>query len=165
MASTNINMLKITGNNKQSDECYTPNEAILPLIQFLKKDLIYYDCTSGNSLNIVNFLNSNGFNCKSSENRDFLKDDTPNDIDVIITNPPYSIKDKFIKKCYDLNKPFALLLPITTLQGQRRSKWFAEFGIELLVLSKRIDFTGKGSPHFGVGWFCHNILPKPLIFS
>jgi len=41
---------------------------------------------------------------------------------------------------------------------------FSKYGVELLVLNNRIDFTGKGSPHFGVFWVCHNILPKPLIF-
>lgn len=41
---------------------------------------------------------------------------------------------------------------------------FNKHGIELLILNKRIDFIGKGSPHFGVAWFCHNILPESLIF-
>jgi len=37
--------------------------------------------------------------------------------------------------------------------------------LELLVLKKRIDFTGKGSPHFGVAWFCYNLLPQTLLFK
>lgn len=32
MASSNINMLKKTGNNINSDECYTPTEAIEPIL-------------------------------------------------------------------------------------------------------------------------------------
>ena len=157
-------MLKRTGNNSLADECYTPEEALTPLLEHLDKKQIYYDCTSGTSSNIVDFLNKNGYKCLSSGTKDFLKDDLPY-IDVIITNPPYSKKDKFIKRCYDLKKPFALLLPITTLQGQMRGKLFESFGIELLVLNKRIDFTGKGSPHFGVAWFCKDILPKKLQFN
>jgi len=165
MASSNINMLKKTGNNAQSDECYTPPQAIIPLMEFLDKKLTYYDCTSNISSNIVDFLNNNGFKCYSSNGLDFLKDNIPNNIDVIITNPPYSKKDKFIEKCYELNKPFALLLPVSSLQGQKRGLLFEKYGIELLVLNKRIDFTGKGSPHFGVAWFCNGILPKKLIFK
>ena len=68
----------------------------------------------------------------------------------MITNPPYSIKDKFIARCYEINKPFALLLPVSSIQGIKRGCMFNEFGIDLLVLNKRIDFTGGGSPHFGV---------------
>ncbi len=164
MAGTNLKMLNRTNNNEKSDECYTPEVAILPLIVFLNKDKIYYECTSRLSNSIVKCLNKNNFKCLSSGNRNFLIDDIPKNINIIITNPPFSKKDKFIKKCFESNKPFALLLPISSLQGQFRGKMFKKHGIELLVLNKRIDFTGKGAPHFGVAWFCHKILPKKLIF-
>ena len=164
MASSNINMLKITGNNIYSDECYTPIEALIPMLPYLDKTLTYYDCTSNISSNIVDFLNSKGFKCITSKGKDFLKDDIPSEVDVVLTNPPYSKKDKFIQRCYDINKPFALLLPVSSIQGQKRGELFDMYGIELLVLNKRIDFTGKGSPHFGVAWFCNNLLSKKLIF-
>jgi len=165
MASSNIKMLNKTGNNERSDECYTPKEAVIPLLKFLEKDKIYYECTSNKSSSIVDFMRSEGYKIISSNGRDFLKDNIPEEVDIILTNPPYSKKDKFIERCYELNKPFALLLPVSSLQGQKRGKLFGEKGIELLILNKRIDFTGKGSPHFGVAWFCSNILSKSLIFS
>ena len=165
MASTNLNMLNKTSNNSFSDECYTPNEAILPLLNELPKDKVYYDCTSGISSNIVDCFLSNNYKCVSSKDSDFLTDELPDGIDVIITNPPYSKKDKFIERCYELKKPFALLLPVSSLQGIKRGEMFAKNGIEILILKKRIDFTGKGSPHFGVAWFCHNILKQNLIFK
>ena len=172
MASANIKMLHKTSNNSLSDECYTPEAAILPLLNELPKEKIYYDCTSNISSNIVDCLNANGYKCFSSQDRNFLTDgltttlfsSIPN-IDVIITNPPYSKKDKFIEKCYKLKKPFALLLPITSLQGIKRGKMFSDNGIELLVLKKRIDCTGKGSPHFGVAWFCKDILNNTIMFK
>tara|TARA_B100001094_G_C18001245_1_gene705301 strand:+ start:328 stop:822 length:495 start_codon:yes stop_codon:yes gene_type:complete len=164
MASTNLKMLHKTGNNIKSDECYTPNLALIPLLEYLDKNKIYYDCTSGISSNVVNFFNNNGFICKNSFNRDFLTDNF-DDYDIIITNPPYSKKDKFIERCYKIGKPFALLLPVSSLQGQKRGEMFSENGIEILTLNKRIDFTGKGSPHFGVAWFCYKILPERLIFK
>tara|TARA_Y200000002_G_scaffold340424_1_gene310964 strand:- start:6951 stop:7448 length:498 start_codon:yes stop_codon:yes gene_type:complete len=165
MASSNISMLSKTGNNIHSDECYTPKDALIPLLQYLDKKLTYYDCTSNISSNIVDFLISNGFNCVSSKGKDFLVDDIPSGVDVVLTNPPYSKKDKFIQRCYDINKPFALLLPVSSIQGQKRGKLFDMYGVELLVLNKRIDFTGKGSPHFGVAWFCKQILPNKIIFK
>ena len=97
MASSNINMLNITGNNIHSDECYTPIEALIPILPYLDKTLTYYDCTSNIRSNIVDFLNSKGFKCIPSKGKDFLKDDIPNEIDIILTNPPYSKKDKFIE--------------------------------------------------------------------
>lgn len=163
MASTNLEMLKKTGNNEHSDECYTPKEAIIPLLKYLDKSKIYFECTSGKSNNIVEFMKEQGFKILSSVNLDFLEDELP-EFDIVLTNPPYSKKDKFIERCYELNKPFALLLPVSSLQGQKRGKMFSEKGIELLILNKRIDFTGKGSPHFGVAWFCKGILPNNLLF-
>lgn len=162
MASGSIKMLGKTGNNSKSDECYTPSEAVVPLLKYLDKDKIYYEATSGISKNIALCLRNNGFKCMLSQG-DFFKQKVV--FDGIITNPLYSIKDKFIERCYATGKPFALLLPVSALQGIKRGGMFGEYGIELLVLNKRIDFTGKGSPHFGVAWFCHNILPNNLIFS
>ena len=123
MASSNISMLNKTGNNSQSDECYTPIEGIEPILPYLDKSKVYYDCTSGISSSIVDYLNNNGYKCLSSGNKDFLKDDIP-ECDVILTNPPYSKKDKFIQRCYELNKPFALLLPVSSLQGIKRAEMF-----------------------------------------
>jgi len=164
MASANIKMLGKTGNNTKSDECYTPREAILPLMEFLDKSKTYYDCTSGISSQLVDTMNSSGYKCLPSGNIDFLKDDEMPKCDVIITNPPFSKKDKFIEECYKTGKPFALLLPVSSLQGQKRGEMFNKHGVEILALNKRIDFTGKGSPHFGVAWFCHKILPEKLMF-
>jgi len=166
MASTNLKMLNKTGNNIFSDECYTPPQAIDPLLSYLPIDWIYYDCTSGKSSKIIDFLKTKNINCLSSKDRNFLEDDLfSSDLpsfDAIITNPPYSKKDKFIERCYKIGKPFALLLPVSSLQGQSRGKLFSKYGIDLLVLNKRIDFTGKGSPHFGVAWYCYKILPKTI---
>ena len=130
MTSSTLKMLKTTGNNEHSDDYYTAQEVLLPLLPYLNNTTVYYDCTSGISGSIVDYLNEKGFTCKASDSRDFLTD-TFNDFDCVITNPPYSKKDKFLKKCYSLGKHFALLLPA--------------------------DPTGKGSPHFGVVWFCKDM--------
>lgn len=157
-------MLSKTGNNKDSDECYTPVNAILPIVEYLDKTIEWYEPTSGTSKSIVHCLNDNGVNCSDSNGIDFFEAPL-HEYGGIITNPPYSIKDKFIERCYESGLPFALLLPVSSIQGVKRGKMFDKYGIELLVLNHRIDFTGKGSPHFGVAWFCHKILPKELIFK
>ena len=74
------------------------------------------------------------------DNFDFLQDIPDFDFDMIITNPPYSLKDEFIKKCYEYKKPFCLLLPITSLEGIERGKMYRENGIELLVFDRRCNF-------------------------
>lgn len=69
-----------------------------------------------------------------------MKDEPNFNFDVIITNPPYSLKNEFLKKCYEYNKSFLLLLPLTSLEGKERCKLYIENGIELIVLDKRINF-------------------------
>lgn len=95
--------------------------------------------------------------------------------DMIITNPPYSLKDEFLKKCYEWNKPFALLLPITALEGKARGgAMYRQHGVEVLVLDGRVQFMEnmvknynktKSGNWFNTSWFCHNILPDKLIFK
>jgi len=164
MASSSITALKMSCKNEKGDECYTPSYTVEPLLEYLPKGKVIYEATSNISSQIVDYLKEKGYKVISSEGRDFLKDELP-EFDIVVTNASFSKKDAFIKKCYELNKPFALLLPITTLQGNRRGQWFMEKGIEVLILDQRVDFTGKGSPHFGVGWFCYNLLPEKLIFK
>lgn len=162
MASTSIDMLGRTHNSAASDECYTPEEAVIPLLRYLDGGKVWYEATSGKSNSIVECMDRYGHICVGSSG-DFFGDVDCHD--GVITNPPYSKKDKFLEKCYELRLPFALLLPVSSLQGQKRGEMFTRFGVDLLVLNKRIDFTGKGAPHFGVAWFTWGILPERIIFA
>lgn len=102
------------------------------------------------------------------DNFDFLTEAPNFQFDMIITNPPYSLKDEFLEKCYEYKKPFSLLLPLTSLEGIKRGRMYRENGIELLVFDRRCNFiydNSKKSNWFNTSWFCHNVLPKQLIFE
>lgn len=161
--------------NEKNDELYTPTYAIEPLIKYivdlenrLQRNIIIWECTDYGESNITSILEYYDFKVISTHknNFDFLKDKPTFDFDVIVTNPPYSLKDEFLKKCYDYKKPFALLLPITTLEGVTRNKMFKNYGIELMVFDKRINFmSNKKSCWFNTSWFCWQLLPQQLIFE
>ena len=75
------------------------------------------------------------------------------------------VKDKFLERCYEIGKPFALLLPLTALEGIARQELYKKYGLELILLPKRIDFTGKKAPWFAVAWFTYGFnLPKEINF-
>ena len=151
-------------NYALSDECYTPSDQILPLLEYLDKDKTYYEPTSGKSSLIVEGFDKNEYKIVPSDGKDFF-DCGPDDVyDGIITNPPYSIKDKFIEHCYSLGKPFALLLPVTSFQGGKRGRMFIEHGMSTLVYNNRVDFTGSGNPTFGNAWFMWGIIPSNTIY-
>ena len=119
-----INYIKQAKN----DELYTPKEAIYPILKYLDKNKIYWECTDFGGSNITKILRENGFKIINTkkEQIDFLEQTPDFKFDVIITNPPYSLKNEFLKKCYEYNKPFLLLLPLTALEGKERNKLYKE---------------------------------------
>lgn len=164
MKKAMINYMK----NEKNDELYTPNYAIEPLLKYLPKNKIIWECTDLGSSNITKLLKQHDYKVISThkDNFDFLTDIPNFDFDIIITNPPYSLKNEFLKKCYEYDKPFCLLLPLTSLEGIERGKMFREKGIDVLVLDKRCDFMdNKKSNWFNTSWFCYKVLPKQLIFE
>ena len=155
---------------EKNDELYTPEYAIFPLLKYLPKNIKIWECTDYGESNITKVLKNNGYEVISTHKKDFdfLNDETDFEFDMIITNPPYSLKDEFIKKCYEYKKPFALLLPLTSLEGINRGKMYRENGIQLLVFDRRCNFIyekKKKSNWFNTSWFCWNVLPKQLIFE
>lgn len=80
--------------------------------------------------------------------------------DAIITNPPYSVKDAWIERCFELGLPFALLLPLEAISGVRRTGSWKK-GVGLLIPNRRIAFELQGgygkknAPPATTAWFCH----------
>lgn len=87
-----------------------------------------------------------------------------------ITNPPFSLKEQWLERCYELGKPFALLMPLTALEGQKRQALFAKHGVEVIVPSRRIDFETPnghfGGSYFMSAWFTWGLnIGKALTFA
>jgi hypothetical protein len=160
--------LKIQMNGR-SDEFKTPKEAIDILVPFLNKNWVIWECAYGGG-NLVKHLEEEGFKVVGNESLDFIRGDVElENFDCIITNPPYSLKEEFLQRCYDWKKPFALLMPLTALEGKKRGELYKKFGIKLIIPNKRINFitpSGKGSGSwFQVAWFTWKInLPNQLNF-
>lgn len=140
------------------DDFQTPKEAIYPLLKYLKKDWIIWECATGKR-NLENALMKFGyfvFGTDILSGHDFLTWQ-PKKYDCIITNPPYSLKEEFLKRCYQLGKPFALLLPLTTFETRKRQSLFKKHGVQVIFFDKRINFetpSGNGSGSwFATAWF------------
>ena len=131
-----------------SDDFQTPPEALYPLLPYLKKDWTIWECACGKG-NLSDFLKEQGYNVIATDiltGHDFLKW-KPEKFDCIVTNPPYSLKQQFLERCYELKKPFALLLPLTTFETAKRQRLFKKYGVQVIFFDKRINFetpSGKG---------------------
>ena len=161
--------------NKKSDEYYTPREAILPLLEFIKPfkgKTVWCPFDKANS-NFVTILREAGLkviysHIDNGQNFFYYEPDEP--YDVIISNPPFSIKDDVLQRLYELKKPYAILLPLPALQGQKRFPYLV--GSQALIFDKRINFwqdedntiraTGAA---FATIYVCKNFLSKDLIFK
>jgi len=132
----------------------TPPEALLPLYLYLKKEWVIWECAEGKG-KLTRALRNEGYNVIGSDiltGQDFLRWQ-PDQFDCIITNPPFSIKQKFLIRAYQLGKPFAFLLPLTTLETRTRQKLFIRHGLELIIFDKRINFITPNKVSNSKSWF------------
>lgn len=146
-----INYIK----NQKYDVFYTPVEAIKPLIDLVPKNWVIWECCddTGDS-NITKVFRALGYKViTTGVKENFLEYKPDFDFDIIITNPPYSLKNEFLKKCYSYYKPFLLLLPITTLEGVERGELFRQYGVNVFVLNKRIQYIKGKQNYFNTSWF------------
>ena len=92
----------------------------------------------------------------------------PEHWDILVSNPPFSKKNEVLKRAYDFDKPFALLLPVNSIQSKQRYRIFRN-EIQMLVFDARVDYhtrnnmetTTKGN-HFSSAYFCKDLLPTKL---
>ena len=156
-----------------SDDFQTPPKALNPLIPYLNKDWTIWECATGKG-NLSRELMKKGFEVIETDilggNFDFLIQ-KPVQFDCIITNPPFSLKQEFLERCYQLETPFALLLPLTTFETAKRQNLFKKYGVQIIFFDKRINFetpSDKGKisrSWFATAWFTYGLnLPKDLNF-
>lgn len=127
--------------DKESDEVYTPEYAVRPLLKYLDKSLTVWCPFDKENSQYVKVFKDNGNKVIFShidEGKNFFYYE-PESYDIIISNPPFSIKDNILKRLWELDKPYAMLLPVPTLQGQTRFPYIKD-GLQYLGFDKRINF-------------------------
>ena len=157
----------------EAQESYTPYYAVDPIIKYIPHDWkVWCPFDKEWSAFYQEFM-CGGYDVIKShidDGKDFFEYE-PDDYDVIISNPPFSIKDKILERLYELGKPFAILLPLNSLQGKSRFKYFSQ-GIQILAFDERIGYHNQdhmdspveGSP-FATAYFCRGVLPNDLIIE
>jgi hypothetical protein len=153
------------------DHFQTDPVALNPLLKFLFPFRIIWECAAGKG-KLVKKLEDAGHIVVPTDiltGQDFLSCD-PYVHDAIVTNPPYTIKDAFLQRCYELEKPFALLLPLTTFDSRKRRLMMKKHGVEVVFLPNRVNFetpNGMGSSSwFATAWFTKGLnIGQQLTFT
>lgn len=164
--------------NKASDEVFTPAYAVKPIVKYLdmycnKSNYTIWCPFDTEESEYVKIFRKEGYNVIATHidgGQNFFYYEPEEPYDFIISNPPFSIKDDIIKRLYELNKPYAILLPVPSLQGQKRFPYMKD--CQALIFDKRINYymtpdkkeIQKGVS-FGSFYLCRNFLPKDLIFE
>lgn len=87
---------------------------------------------------------------------DFLENKINEYPRTIITNPPYSLAEQFIRKCKDQfpKSEVIMLLRLAFLESKKRYDFWQQYPVnKLYILSQRPSFTGKGTDATAYAWF------------
>lgn len=113
--------------DKASDEVYTPAYAVKPLLKYLNKGnkpsyTIWcpFDTEESEYVKLLRAAGHRVIATHIDNGQNFFTYEPEENYDFIISNPPFSLKDAILKRLNELNKPFAILLPLPALQGQKR---------------------------------------------
>jgi hypothetical protein len=68
-----------------------------------------------------------------------------------------------MKRLYELDKPFAMIMGLPILNYQQVGNFFVDKDLQLLIVDKKVSFDGNTSS-FNTSYFCHKMLPKDLMF-
>lgn len=164
--------------NKESDEYYTPREAVVPLLKHLthhcNKSQYTIWCPFDKSCSqFVKVFEEAGYKVIATHidnGQNFFYYEPDEQYDFIISNPPFSVKDDVLKRLTELGKPYAMLLPLPTLQGQKRFPYLQN--TQALIFDKRVNYfqdeeqtkMAKGVAFASI-YICKDLLEEDLIFE
>jgi hypothetical protein len=95
-----------------------------------------------------------------------MQDKLPSLFDVIISNPPFSIKKQVLQKLFELDKPFCLLIPLEALGRKYLNQYLTnrKEDITILLPKRKVHFepvkpinNKKSNSPFHSIWFCYKM--------
>lgn len=158
--------------SSEGDERFTPRYAVIPLLEFAppSRQITIWCPFDKEWSEFVKVFSEAGYQVEYShidDGQDFFTYE-PKHWDIMISNPPFSKKDKVLRRAYEFEKPFALLLPANSIQGKTRFDIFKN-DVQMLCFDQRIGFMDEQHMNkpvegvsFGSAYFCRNFLPSKL---
>jgi hypothetical protein len=156
--------MSLLSNKKdiKDDDYMTPKKVWESIKQYIPANKVIWEAFYGDGKS-GEYLRELGFQVVH-EPIDFFKE---NRGDIIVSNPPFSLKMKVLRRLKELDKPFILLLPASTLGTKTLQELFGN-EIQIIVPKGRISFNKNGKETSAV-WFasffyCYKMnLPRDLL--
>jgi len=148
----------------KDDDYETSKEILSDLLPFIEDYKIVYDpfYCNGRVIEEWKQLNKECIN----EKKDAFNRQHPENFDILISNIPFSCKEKCLELAFKLDKPFILLMPIDALGSKWIRKYFDK--LDYIIPPGRYNFLKKGlktkGSWFDTMWVCYKInLNKKII--
>ena len=161
----------------KTDEWYTPKSAVKPILKYIKPNSVIWCPFDTKDSNFVKLLNDNNhtviFTHIEIDCGDFFKIEPP-ECDYIISNPPYSIRNKILTRLFNLKIPFMMLMNVNGIFDSKiRWDLFKDSNFTLLYLKGRVNYmkeynitTKTSSPPFQSVYICNDIFNnKQIVFD
>lgn len=138
--------LSIKQNYKKNNDYATSKYIFQMLTSFVDKSDIIYEpfYLNGSS---KTYLNELGYNKVIHYNENFFENYNNYEYDIIISNPPFSIKKKVFQKLYDIDKKFIMIVPVSTITKLFIKEIFKNDidKIQIIIPNRRLQFEKDGN--------------------
>ncbi len=138
-------------NPSRFNDFMTPEYVWDWIIDYIPKDKLIWEAFYGDGES-GKYLSNKGFNIIHNQD-DFFKN---NKGDIVVSNPPFEKKKEIINRLVELDKPFILIVPISTLAYQYTR--ILKDDIQIMIPPKRIRFKryDKETNSIFKDWEKHN---------
>jgi len=139
-----------TNKQNQTDKVMTREDIAIKIIKHFNPKGFILDPAMGSGAFYDNFPDKeNNLWCEIDKGRDFFNFN--NYVDWIITNPPYSIYDKFLLKAFEVADNVVFLVPLAkAFKSQKIEKEIEKYG----GLKEIVMLGGGGKIGFPFGFPC-----------
>lgn len=150
------------------DDYMTPKKAWEDIKHIIPNDKVIWEPFYGDGKS-GEYLRELGFNVIHKD-EDFFKS---NEGEIIVSNPPFTLKKEVLERLIEIDKPFILIMPFSTITTQYFRKTFKNKSLQILIPRKRIQFSKmvngeyvkSNQCNFDCFYFCYKIgLERDIIY-
>ena len=169
-----VNSQDVLYSKGGNDEMYTPNYAVLPILEYIEKDWVVwfpFDTKCSEFVREISKTNRVIFS-HIDNGEDFYEHEPTEHWDCLISNPPFTNKRRIFERALSFNKPIALLMSNTWL-NDKYSKWVfyeSDRDMQLLMFDKRIKYIKPNGEvenkiTFSSSYYCSDFLPVNIVIK
>lgn len=167
-----LDIVAASGN----DEFYTPAYAVAPILKYVPpvaKVWCPFDTEDSHFVKLFRAQGNTVVATHLNAGQDFFQQIAPDECDVIVSNPPYSLKAEVFERLFELDVCFAMLVGVVGLfESQRRFNLFKRNDFEIMYLNKRVSFFKNFTdqkpslnPPFSSVYITRGLLPSRIVFE